>query len=97
MKEFKNWKEALNFSYVNYSESQYFSYIGKELPQLRRENALEKWKICQAVGFKRGIYMEITPLWVTLTIVSEEGQPARKQDFRRNGFSVKEVLQTIFE
>ena len=96
-KEFKSWREVLDFSYVDFSMSQYFSFTGERLPRLRDEYSLEKWRICQASGLKKGVYMEVTPLWISLTIINEKDQPARKQDFKRNGLSVRDVLQKVFE
>ena len=98
MKNFRNWEDAKQFNYPNENKSSYYSVITKEeeLPipvtSKRTENS---WKICQPTNKEIGVYMEITPLWVTITI--QKKNSAQKRDFPRNGKSVQTILHENFK
>ena len=98
-KRFKTWEDAKSFSYPKENRSNYYSYIPKEDEKLpipvHGGKEQTPWRICERVEKERGVYIEVTPLWVTITIQGEK--IAKKRDIPRNGKSVSSVLYNAFK
>lgn len=98
-KEFKSWEEVKKFNYPNESKSEYYKYIPATedlFPQPARCSKDEsQWKICQPVEKENGIYIEVTPLWVTITI--QKAKRSIKRDISRKGRKVEDIISEAFE
>ena len=96
---FKTWEDAKSFSYPKESKSNYYSFLPQENEKLPTPTHGKKgetpWKICERVEKERGVYIEVTPLWITITIQGEK--IAKKRDIARNGKSVSSILYEAFK
>lgn len=99
MKEFTNWNEVKAFNYPNENKSNYYALIvkdEKELPTpLSTKRGENGWRICQAIGNRTGIFIELTPIWITITI--QKGNKAKKRDIARNKRDVQTILNETFK
>ena len=97
--EFKNWEEVKNFNYPKVNQSNYYSFIpqSEELfPQPARCKKEEtQWRVCQPIEKKDGIYIEVTPLWVTITI--QKAKRSIKRDIPRKGKKAEDIISEAFK
>lgn len=98
-KQFKTWEDAKSFSYPKENKSNYYSFLPQENEKLpipiHGKRGETPWKICERIEKERGVYIEVTPLWVTITIQGEK--IAKKRDFARKGKSVSSILYEAFK
>ena len=96
---FKTWEEAKSFVYPKESKSNYYAFLPKNEEKLpvpvHGKKDETPWRICERIEKKRGVYIEVTPLWVTITIQGEK--VAKKRDISRKGKSVSSVLYEAFK
>ena len=95
-KVFTNWNEALNYTYVDYGRSVYYSFQGENLPRVKGGILMKEWCSGCPVERIRGVHFEVTPLWVTITIVEEDGSAPLTKNFERKNRSVNAVLHEVF-
>ena len=95
-KVFNNWNEALNYTYVDYGRSVYYSFQGENLPKVKGGVLMKEW--CSGCPVERihGVHFEVTPLWVTITIVEKDGATPLTKNFERKNRSVNAVLHEVF-
>jgi len=98
-KQFKTWEEAKNYSYPKESKSNYYAFIPETEASLPKPSNCQRgetpWKICQAPEKQPGIYIEITPLWVTITI--QKTNKSIKKDISRKNRNVSIILSEAFK
>lgn len=94
-KVFNNWNEALNYTYVDYGRSVYYSFQGENLPKVKGGVLMKEW--CSGCPVERihGVHFEVTPLWVTITIVERDGATPLTKNFERKNRSVNAVLHEV--
>ena len=95
-KVFNNWNEALNYTYVDYGRSVYYSFQGENLPKVKGGILMKEWCSGCPVERIRGLHFEVTPLWVTITIVEKDGAAPLTKNFERKNRSVNAVLHEVF-
>jgi hypothetical protein len=99
MKRFRNWEEAKNYSYPKESKSNYYCVKvddEKDLPTPQTTKRGEfGWRICQPTNNECGVFIEVTPLWVTITI--QKKNITKKRDFALKGKTVQNILYEAFK
>ena len=98
-KEFKSWEEVKKFNYPNESKSEYYKFIPTTEDLFPHPTKCKKdetqWRICQPIEKKNGIYLEVTPLWITITI--QKSKKSIKRDISRKGKKVEDILSEAFK
>jgi hypothetical protein len=99
MKEFKNWEEAINYSYPNHAKSEYYKLrITEEsapVPANRERTDPIQRKVCRPEGTKDVILLETTPTWLTIKV--QKNGKAIKLDIPRKKRSINELLKEAFK
>ncbi len=97
--KFKSWEEAKQYAYPIKNKSTYYCFVPKEdeslpipTPSVKGETP---WRICQAPEKERGIYIEVTNYWVTITIQGKK--ESKKRDIPRKKKSVSSILYEAFK
>ena len=97
VKKFKTWEEALDHDYKNPGKSMYYAFQGENLPRVKGGINYQDWVGGQAIERVRGIYLEVTPLWVTITVFQDDGTLPMTKNVKRNRRPVNRILQEVFE
>jgi hypothetical protein len=103
-KYFKSYKDLLNFDFskLEPEKSNYLTLIPVNgiLPRLKLGSSLKNWKWVN-VEYDQArtpeIFFEITPKWLTTTIIKPTGECRRRVDFELNQKDPKSIIQELFE
>ena len=97
--EFKKWEEVKQFNFPKKNQSDYYKFIPEseeQFPQPARCRKDEtQWRVCQPAEKENGIYIEVTPLWVTITI--QKSKRSIKRDISRKGRKAEDIISEAFK